>query len=137
LDRSTATALLDELHRAQNEFYAGGNGGALRELLAPEIRWVIPGEHPLAGTYHGLEEVFDYFRRGRNIATGTFRMHRRDILVGEGDRIAALTDGTATIAGQARHWSTIGIYDIVDHRRIGSCWLLPFDQAEFDSIWSG
>jgi hypothetical protein len=26
LDRSTATALLDLLHRAQNEFYAGGDG---------------------------------------------------------------------------------------------------------------
>ncbi|MGO9960647.1 MAG: nuclear transport factor 2 family protein [Solirubrobacteraceae bacterium] len=137
MDRSRATALLDELHRAQNEFYAGGDGAALRELLAPDISWVVSGESPLAGTYHGLDEVFDYFRRRRDIATGTFRMHRRDVLVGDGDRIAALTDGAATIAGRARHWSTVGIYDIVDQGRIGACWLLPFDQREFDSIWSG
>lgn len=64
-------------------------------------------------------------------------MHRRDVLVGEGNRIAALTDGTATIMGQERRWSTVGIYDVVNERQITACWLLPFDQQEFDSIWSG
>jgi hypothetical protein len=136
LNSRTAIALLVELHRAQNQFYAGGDGDALRELLARDIRWVVPGESPLAGGYHGLDEVFDYFRRRREIATGTFRMHRRDVLVGEGDRIAALTDGTATIGGQERRWSTVGIYDVVDETRIGACRLLPFDQQQFDSIWS-
>jgi hypothetical protein len=137
LDRLTATALLDGLHHAQNAFYAGGDSGALRKLLAPEICWVVPGQNALAGSYHGLDEVFDYFRRRRDLATGTFRMHRRDVLAGDGDRIAALTDGTATIAGRERRWSTVGIYDVVDKTRIAACWLLPFDQREFDSIWAG
>ncbi len=64
-------------------------------------------------------------------------MHRRHILVGEGDRLAALTDGTATIDGRQRRWSTVGIYDAADLRRIAGCRLLPFDQREFDAIWSG
>jgi hypothetical protein len=64
-------------------------------------------------------------------------MDRRDVLVGDRHRLAALTDGTATIAGRQRLWSTIGVYDIVDERQIAACWLLPFDQHEFDSIWSG
>jgi hypothetical protein len=81
VDRATATALLDALHEAQNEFYAGGPGAALRELLT-------------------------------------------------------LTDGTATIAGRERRWSTVGIYDVVGRSRISACWLLPFDQREFDSVWS-
>jgi hypothetical protein len=97
---------------------------------------VLPGENPLAGNYHGLDEVFDYFRRRRDIATGTFRMHRRDVLVGEGDRIAALTDGTARIAGQQHRWSTVGIYDVVDQSRIARAGCLPFDPQEFASIWS-
>jgi ketosteroid isomerase-like protein len=138
MDRSRAKVLLDELHQApQNEFYAGGESGSLRALLAPGIRWVVPGENALAGTYHGFDEAFAYFLRRRDLATGTFRMHRRDVLVGEGDRIAALTDGTATIAGHERRWSTVGIYHVVDQRQIAACWLLPFDQREFDSIWSG
>jgi hypothetical protein len=28
------------------------------------------------------------------------------------------------------------VYDRVDASRISACWLLPFDQQEFDSIWT-
>ncbi len=136
MDRDRAIALLDELHEAQNEFYAGDDGAPLRRLLTPDIAWTVPGESSIAGSYHGIDAVFDYFRRRRELAEGTFRMHRRDILVGDGDRLAALTDGTATIGGEQRHWSTVGVYDTVDERRISACRLLPFDQREFDSIWS-
>jgi ketosteroid isomerase-like protein len=136
LDRAAAIALLDELHGAQNEFYAGGGSAPLRELLTPDITWTVPGASQIAGAYHGIDAVLDYFRRRREFANGTFRMHRRDVLVGDGDRLAALTDGTATIGGRPRRWSTVGVYDTVDERRISACWLLPFDQREFDSIWS-
>lgn len=70
LDRYRATALLDELHQAQNEFYAGGESDALHALLALGITWVVPGKNALAGTYCGLDEVFAYFRRRRDLATG-------------------------------------------------------------------
>jgi len=136
LDRPTAIALLDALHRAQNEFYAGGGSAPLRELLTADIAWTVPGNNHIAGSYHGIDAVFDYFRRRREFADGTFQMHRRDILVGDGDRLAALTDGTATIAGRQRAWSTVGVYDTVDRSRISACWLLPFDQHDFDAIWS-
>jgi ketosteroid isomerase-like protein len=136
MDRARAIALLDELHAAQNEFYAGGESAPLRKLLTPDITWIVPGENRIAGTYKGIDAVIDYFRRRRDFANGTFRMHRRDVLVGDGDRLAALTDGTATIGGRHRRWSTVGVYDTVDESRISACWLLPFDQREFDSIWS-
>jgi hypothetical protein len=63
-------------------------------------------------------------------------MQRRDVLAGDGDQIAALTDGLATIDGVERRWSTVGLYDVVDDR-IAACRLLPLDQGEFDAIWSG
>ncbi len=135
MDRAKAIVLLDSLHRAQNEFYAGGDDAALRRLLTPDVEWTVPGQNDIAGSYHGLAEVFDYFRRRRDLAAATFRMHRRDILVGAGDRLAALTDGTARIAGRDRRWSTVGLYDVAPDRRILACWLLPLDQREFDSIW--
>jgi len=136
VDRAQAAALLARLHEAQNEFYGGGGGRALRDLLAEDITWTIPGRNAIAGTYHGVDEVLGYFTRRRALADATFRLHRRDVLTGEGDRVAALTDGTATIAGQPRAWSTVGLYEIRDGR-IAACWLLPLDAAEFDAIWSG
>ena len=33
MNRDTAIGLLDRLHKAQNDFYAGGSGAALQQLL--------------------------------------------------------------------------------------------------------
>jgi ketosteroid isomerase-like protein len=135
VNRDTAIDLLDRLHKAQNEFYAGGSGDAFHQLLTSNITWTVPGDNGIAGTYRGLEDVLGYFRRRRNLAGHTFRMKRRDVLVGDGDRLAALTDGFATIHGVAHRWSTLGLYHIMG-RRIAACWLLPLDQRGFDAIWS-
>ena len=58
-----------------------------------------------------------------------------DVLVGDGDRIAALTDGRATIAGAEHHWSTVGLYDTAGPH-VAACWLLPLDPTAFDAIWT-
>jgi ketosteroid isomerase-like protein len=135
MDRDEAVSLLDRLHAAQNEFYGGGGDELLRELLAPDVAWTVPGANSIAGAYEGIEAVFDYFRRRRDLAAGTFRMTRRDVLAGDGDRIAALTDGSATIDGVQRHWSTVGLYEVAGGR-IAACWLLPLKPSDFDAIWT-
>jgi hypothetical protein len=135
MNREEAISLLDRLHSAQNKFYGGGAQTPLRDLLAPEVTWTVPGNNSIAGQHRGIEAVFDYFRRRRDLAAGTFRMSRRDILVGDGNRIAALTDGAATLDGIEHHWSTVGLYEVADGR-IAACWLLPLSPAEFDAIWT-
>ncbi len=136
MDRLRATELLDHLHAAQNEFYGGGSDASLREILNSEIVWTVPGTNLIAGVYRGLDAVLDYFARRRDLAGRTFQMHRRDVLPGQTNRIAALTDGTATINGRRHEWSTIGLYEIDDLDHITACWLLALDQAAFDAIWS-
>ena len=61
-------------------------------------------------------------------------MRASEILVGEGDHVAALTEGRATLGGVERHWWTVGLYRIRDGL-IAACWLLPLDIDEFDRIW--
>lgn len=63
------------------------------------------------------------------------RMHPGDVLGGDSDRVAALTDGTAEVGGVQRRWSTVGLYQIRDGR-VAGCWL-PLDPAAFDDIWTG
>jgi uncharacterized protein len=135
MTRAEAIALLGRLHAAQGVLYAGGPTAPVHELLAPDIEWHVPGRNAIAGSYRGVDEVLDYFRRRRDLAGGTFRMSPGDVLTGEGDAIAALTDGTATIGGVERRWSTVGLYRVRDGR-IASCHLLALDQAAFDAIWS-
>ena len=128
--------LLERLHAAQAAFYAGEDDAAVRDVLTEDIEWHVPGDNAIAGDYHGIDEVLDYFACRRDLADRSFRMHPRDILTGAGDHVAALTDGTATIEGVEHHWSTVGLYRIRDDR-IAACWLLPLDPAAFDAIWSG
>jgi hypothetical protein len=62
-------------------------------------------------------------------------MTRRDVLAGDRDRIAALTDGFATIRNAGHRWPTAGLYDVID-QHITACWLLPPGQHAFDAIWA-
>jgi uncharacterized protein len=133
--REEALAVLARLHEAQGAFYAGGEAAPLREVLTDDIVWVVPGDNPIAGEYHGLDEVLDYFERRRAIARNSFRMHPGDVLVGEGDQVAVLTDGTATIGGVEHRWSTVGLYRLREGR-VAECRLLALDAAAFDAIWS-
>jgi ketosteroid isomerase-like protein len=134
--RAQAERTLARLHEAQAAFYAGGPREPLHGVLTEDIVWVVPGSNAIAGEYRGLDAVIDYFTRRRELADHSFRMHPGDLLVGDGDRVAVLTDGTATIGGVDRRWSTVGLYRLRDER-VAACWLLPLDAAAFDAIWSG
>jgi hypothetical protein len=135
VDRDTAASILGRLHAAQNAMYSGGDVEAMRVLLTPDVEWRVPGENAIAGTYSGIEQVLEYFVRRRALAQDTLRLHPGELLVGERELIASLTDGTATIGGAEQRWSTIGLYRI-DGDRIAACWLLALDQAAFDRVWS-
>jgi ketosteroid isomerase-like protein len=135
VDRAAALEVLARLHAAQGEFYAGGADRPLRALLAPDVEWHVPGANAIAGDYRGIEEVMAYFARRRDHAARSFRMHPGDVLVGDGDRVAVLTDGTATIAGREERWSTVGLYRLAG-ARVAACWLLPLDPVAFDRIWA-
>jgi ketosteroid isomerase-like protein len=127
--------LLARLHRAQSDFYAGGTDVDVRALFQPDIAWHVPGTSPIAGDYHGLDQVLAYFTHRRDLAHCTMTMHPRELLVGDGAHIASVTDGTATIGAIEHSWSTVGLYRVVDGR-IAECWLLPLDPVAYDLAWS-
>ncbi len=135
MDRATAAETLRRLHAAQRDFYAGGDAAPLRALLADDIEWHVPGNSPIAGAYAGPDAVMDYFARRRDRAARTFRMEPGDLLTGDGDRVAVLTDGVAVLGGREQRWSTVGLYRLRE-RLVAGCWLLPLDPAAFDRIWS-
>jgi ketosteroid isomerase-like protein len=136
MTREHAERVLRALHAAQAAFYAGDAGeAALRELLTMDVRWHVPGRNAIAGSHEGIDAVLAYFARRRRLAARSFRMHPGELLIGDGDHVAALTDGTATIAGKQHHWSTVGLYRL-EASRIAEVWLLPLDPDQFDRIWT-
>lgn len=45
------------------EAYSNNNFEVIKNLLSPDIKWIIPGIHPLSGTKEGADEVIQYFEK--------------------------------------------------------------------------
>jgi len=54
---------MSNLQKIHNLFtaYAAKNVEAVREIMAEDITWAIPGHHPLSGVKHGVTEVLAFF----------------------------------------------------------------------------
>ncbi|MCK2242838.1 MULTISPECIES: nuclear transport factor 2 family protein [unclassified Crossiella] len=75
--------------------YAKGDLQALREFFAPEIRWTIPGRHPLAGAKVGVREVLAYrIQRGKIVEAINFAadQHAADAFFWQRYPLAPLPD---------------------------------------------
>ncbi|TMK39030.1 MAG: nuclear transport factor 2 family protein [Actinobacteria bacterium] len=127
--------IVERFYAVQRCFYAGqAVADELREVLAEDVVWHVPGRSAIAGEYRGVDEVLAYFARRRDRAGETFLVTGRGMLA-EGERVVHFADGEAELGGVRRSWRTVGIFRIAEGR-IAECWLLPFDQYEFDEIWA-
>jgi len=135
MEREAAVSCLRRLHEAQGAFYAGGSDARLRQLLTEDVVWRVPGKNSIAGVYPGVDAVMVYFARRRELANRTFKLHPGEVLVGAGELVAVLTDGTALIEGVEHRWSTVGLY-CFRGQLVAGCRLVPLDPDEFDRIWS-
>ncbi|PCJ94904.1 MAG: hypothetical protein COA50_11010 [Flavobacteriaceae bacterium] len=50
--------------------YAANDSNGIKKILATNIKWHIPGEHPLSGTKNGVDEVLGYFN---DLKKGAFK----------------------------------------------------------------
>ncbi|MFC0626429.1 nuclear transport factor 2 family protein [Kribbella deserti] len=82
-----------KLIRGYYEAYAANDLNAMRtRYFAPDIRWTIPGHHPLAGTKHGADEVLAFFAQ---LAKAGFRADPI-FLAADGDWVVDLHRGWST-----------------------------------------
>jgi uncharacterized protein len=127
-------ATVREFHRRQGRFYGGGEAEPLREMLADDVVWHVPGRNPIAGDHTGIDAVMGYFERRRALARATFRVNVREIM-SAGDLVVQLAGGTAELGGREVAWETVGIFRVRDGK-LAEGRLVPFDQYLFDEVWS-
>ncbi|MBV9000868.1 MAG: RNA 2',3'-cyclic phosphodiesterase [Solirubrobacterales bacterium] len=127
-------SVVRRFHAEQARVYAGGPVDAVRELLADEVVWHVPGTSPIAGEHRGADAVLAYMDGRRRIMDRTFRVevHGAAMIAG---RVVQLAGGRAVRGGEEVTWETVGVFRVAGGR-IAECWLIPFDQAAFDRIWS-
>jgi limonene-1,2-epoxide hydrolase len=94
----------------------------------------VPGGSAIAGEHHGIDAVLSYLDMRRRMTDSTFRVtvHGAAMIAG---RVVQLAGGRGLREGREVSWETVGVFRVVDGR-IAECWLVPFDQAVFDEIWS-
>jgi 2'-5' RNA ligase len=128
-------SVVRRFHAEQARVYAGSSADdGLRDLLAEDVVWHVPGASPIAGSHHGADAVLAYMEARRRIMDGTFRVsvHGAAMIAG---RVVQLAGGRAVRDGREVSWETVGVFRVAGGR-IAECWLIPFDQAAFDRIWS-
>ena len=128
-------SVVRRFYDAQARVYAGsGPADSLLDLLDEDVLWHVPGASAIAGEHRGLEAVLAYFDTRRRMTDSTFRVtiHGAAMIAG---RVVQLAGGRAMRDQREVSWETVGVFRVVDGR-IAECWLVPFDQAAFDEIWS-
>jgi RNA 2',3'-cyclic 3'-phosphodiesterase len=127
-------SVVRRFHAAQARAYAGQGAQGLSTLLAADVVWHVPGRSHIAGEHRGRRAVLAYLDKRRQLTDATFRVtvHGMAII---GERVVQLAGGRATRGGEELSWETVGLFRVRDGR-IAECWLIPFDQFEFDRIWS-
>lgn len=127
-------SVVRRFYAEQARLYADGDADGVRGLLAEDVVWHVPGASAIAGEHCGVEPVLAYMGARRRIMDGTFRVNVHGAAVIAG-RVVQLAGGVAVRDGRQVAWETVGVFRVAGGR-IAECWLVPFDQAAFDSIWS-
>ncbi|HWH29650.1 MAG TPA: nuclear transport factor 2 family protein [Mycobacteriales bacterium] len=116
--------------------FSAGDMDTLQELFSPDIEWVEPGRHALAGTYHGVDAVLGFFGRLVERSSGTFRV--------EPIGVAEIAPGTVTtqarivadLPGGSIDTTSMHAFTVADGRvtRFAS---YPADQYALDAAMGG
>ncbi|GGK63404.1 hypothetical protein Sme01_05530 [Sphaerisporangium melleum] len=71
--------------RVEAAYRALGSGDRdkIVEYYAEDLRWLVPGNHPLAGWYESLDAFLDLMARAGKLTGGSFTMDREVIMVGD------------------------------------------------------
>ena len=126
--------LVRDFHDHQNRFYADGEQTSAGAMLTDDVTWHVPGESAIANEYRGRDEVLRHFLRRREISDGTLRLTVHGVLADE-ERAVILAAGQCSRGGEIFRWRTVSIFR-VKQGQIAECWVVPYDQALFDGIWT-
>jgi hypothetical protein len=75
---------------------ATGDRSQIEQYWAEDMRWMVPGNHQLAGWWEGLDGFFDFMTQVGKLSGGSFVMTRSAILIG-GDQSADISHNDGSL----------------------------------------
>jgi uncharacterized protein len=124
----------EDLVRRGYDAFAKGDVDTLRKVFAADVVFHQAGRSPLAGDYHGIDQVLGFFQQLSERSNGTFRVTLHDVLA---DHEHAVGLHTAEAERKGRHLrSRVALVLHVRHDRITEAWAHGYDLYTDDAFWA-
>ena len=104
-----------DLLRRAYEAAEAGDLQPLLDALADDVTWRDSSLGPLAGEYHGKDDVLAFFAKMMEVYAGTLRVEVHDILAND-DHGVVLTRERGETAGEPVGWTGTHIWTFRDGR---------------------
>jgi ketosteroid isomerase-like protein len=118
-------------YRRTADAFRAGDFGLVKTLIAPEVVWHVPGEHPMAGRIDGREAVLAWLAQVGNIG---FWLVEDDVFASDRHVCAISTMGARRL-GIDVQTRVISIFRYRDGRQVER-WLYPDDAAAWNAIFA-
>jgi ketosteroid isomerase-like protein len=113
--------------------YAGNDLEAIRNILSEDIKWHIPGKHPLSGTKTGVKQVLEFFQKLNKAA-----LKAEPIVMGVNDKyIIDCHKNWSTLENKENLNSMSCLLWKIENNKIVEVFNFPEDQHIVDSFFSG
>lgn len=123
------------VYRRTADAFRAGDRAALAALIDEDVVWHIPGTAPMAGDVRGLEALFRFFDRLRDVTEGTFTLKEHDVL-GTDDHVVALSHMSAVREGIPVTVNVVSVFHFRDGRQ-QERWFHPSDIVAWDRLLGG
>jgi ketosteroid isomerase-like protein len=121
-------------YRRTADAFRARDAEALRELIAEDVVWHVPGSSPMAGEVRGRDSLFDWFQRLREATDETFSLEEHDV-VGNDDHVVALSRMSAVKGGVPVAVQVISVFHFRNGQQVER-WLHPTDLETWDQMFS-
>jgi uncharacterized protein len=119
-------------YRRTADAFRAGDLDVVESMLAPEVVWHVPGDHPMAGRVEGREAVLAWLTRLRGIG---FRTAECDVFASD-QHVCAVSMMGARRADVDVQTRVVSIFRYRDGRQVER-WLYPDDTAAWNAIFAG
>jgi uncharacterized protein len=104
----------------------------IASLIAEDVVWHLPGDHPLAGDWEGRDQLFELFAR---LGPLGFTIREHDVF-GDDDHVCALSYIGARRDDLEFETRVVSIFHYRDGRQTER-WFYPDDVVVWNSIFGG
>lgn len=116
--------------------HARGDNGRLRQLLAPDVVYHVPGNNPISGVHTGVDAVLQLWERQAAILGERFVPDFHDLLASE-HHVVVLAGARLDRPGRTLTWRMANVYHVSDGR-VAECWVGVVEgMADYEAAWSG